>query len=657
MLFVLFFTATLVAAYPLSTSLWAWGGASDEALGPFENASSIGLLTLATAVAVDWALALAHIFTGSVLTGASVALLLAGFSGRRWATLRVRLGKRVRMTREGLLVALAVVPFVLWVSYAFVRGTIVFPFASDALAYHLPKALCITRAHAYGFFDGPDARLPTFPADYEMLLADVFALTGSDGLTGAVGTLSYVLFGAVVAGVAERWWGRGALHIVAPSLFAVAMPTVILHSVAHKNDLLCAACVLASVHWAARWAAHGERAGLTLAMVSASLAVGTKISGGVLVGALLPLAVWRARRWWSQGGSPSLRDAALGSVAGPVLFLLLGGVAYVTNVLHTGHPLGASNLAGYGDWKDLWMFPYLVFARPLSAVDASWVPWKHEYWFWPEWDMFFSTYGLQTTLALFAMPFAIARYRKVGRPTERALASLAALVAWLMILPTRLVQPPVGFFEGLVRYTHFFPPVLLLWTVAPFVQELGESTRGRALALAGVLASGVTYGCVAANAAMHDAYAPVTFVAAVFADPRYSRAIRSWTVRSASWVDANAGPEDVIAFDGAFDTWSYPAFGAELSRRVLFLHSDGQEVKIPDDANWVAVDRSWHCAFGHPKFADFGEWSKYILRGRPLPEDLIVFQQLLGDARFKLVYRDERFNQAVFKRVVAAETQ
>jgi hypothetical protein len=248
------------------------------------------------------------------------------------------------------------------------------------------------------------------------------------------------------------------------------------------------------------------------------------------------------------------------------------------------------------------------------------------------------------------MPFAVTRYSKSGLAMERALASVAALLAWVAIVPSSFPQP-VGFFEGLVRYTHFLPPILLAATVAPLVLELSHSKRWRSFALGAVIGTGVTYAYVAVRSAINDAYAPIDFVAAVFADPKYSRAIRTWTIRAGSWVDANAGPNDVIAFDGAFDAWIYPAYGAELSRRLIFLHADAAPPTIPSDADWVAIDRSWSCVFGHPKFVDFGVWSKYILRGKALPEDLVVYNQLLTDPRFKLVYRDDRANQAVFKRI------
>ncbi len=651
MLFSIFFLALAAVGCAASIRLWEWGGAPDDSPGRFEAASSAGLLSLGLAVAISWSLALFHVLGRWTLLGAALAVFTLAWP--TLARLRTRFTTQFVPTRGHALVVLAVAPAALWVAYIVVRGTVVFPFPHDALAYHLPKALFIARAHGYAFFDAPELRLSTFPANYELLLADVITLDGTDTLTGVVGVLAYLLFGATVAGLTERWWGKGTLHVVATTMLSLAMPTVLLGSGAHKNDVLLAACIVAAAHFAARWAVRGERAALLLAMIAACLAAGTKVNGLVLVGALAPLGLWRIRAGWRRANARASRTAIwLG--AGLLLFFALGGIAYAYNFVHLGRPLVASKPNGYGDWRNLWMFPYLAFARPLSSNGASWVPWKHAYWFWPQWDLHFSTYGLQSTLALLAMPFALARYRKAGQATERALASLASALAWFAMLPVSVENAPVGFFEGIVRYTLFFPPILLAWTVAPAIKELAESARGRTLAGWGVAGSSAVYLYMAVNAAIGDTYAPFSFVAAAFVDPKYSRTSVTWTVRAASWVDANAAPEDSIAFDGAFDSWIYPAYGADLGRKVVFLHSEqGEPVVIPPNVKWVAIDRSWSCVFGHPKFVDFSlaSWGRYILRGKPLPEDLIVYRQLVADPAFRLVYRDEKANQAVFARI------
>ena len=81
------------------------------------------------------------------------------------------------------------------------------------------------------------------------------------------------------------------------------------------------------------------------------------------------------------------------------------------------------------------------------------------------------------------------------------------------------------------------------------------------------------------------------------------------------------------------------------------MRTDRGDVAIPDDARWVAIDRSWNVAFGAPGWADYATYAEHTLRGAPTDDDLRVFRQLEADARFRLVYRDAHANQAVFERV------
>lgn len=651
MLAAFFVASILVFAWQASRRLWAWGGVSP---GPFEGAASTALLAFAAATGLNWALALAHVFTGWALVLGAAALLAVTLPAL--AKARRQLTAQILPTREGVVVALACAPLALWALYTTVRGAVVFPYASDALAYHLPKAVDIVRAHAFAMFDGPDLRVGTFPADYELLLADVLALERSDALTATISVAGFLFFAVAVAAAAERWWGRGGPHAVVAALVASAMPTVLIGCGAHKNDVLLHAVVIATLVSGARWAVTGERVALAWTMLGATLAVGTKPTGGVLALALvLAVAVRVSRAARAKERWPAAKELAAWAAAGAGAFFLLGGAAYVANVVTYGAPVVKTAGAGYGEWANLWRFPYLAFARPFSSSSAVWVPWRHEFWFWPVWDLFFGSYGLPATLALCAAPWAAYRYRRAGRPAERHAALAMATLCWFAILPLKVPSPPVGLFAGHVRYTAFFPAILIVGSVAPFVQELAESARRRALALGAVALAGALAASAAVRAALEDSYVPFAFVQGALLNPSQPpRAIHSWTVRAASWVDLNAAPDDKIAFDEGFDTWVYPAYGAELSRPVVFLHPapPGQAVAIPDDVRWVAIDCSWHCFFGDPRFVDLSlrNLRAYALRGGPLPEELVLFHQLQADPRFELAYRDERSNQAVFRR-------
>jgi hypothetical protein len=411
--------------------------------------------------------------------------------------------------------------------------------------------------------------------------------------------------------------------------------------------------LIAAAVWAARWATLGEVPPLVLALAASAMAIGTKPTAAILPLAFAPALVTRMAS--SRGKRTSVAQLLRWSTVALGAGLLLGGAAYLENLIVLHRPIGVIPGSGYGDWKNLWLFPFLVFARPLSSIDASWVPWLHEYWFWPEWDLFFSHYGLPATLALFVLPFAIARYRTSGRSRERLLASLAIVLVFFFALPARTPTPPIGFFQGMARYTFFLPPVIFAWTVAPAIRELA-STKVRRWTTAVVAGLAVLYMQTAIQAAVHDAYVPFDFVLAVDEHPELERTVRTWSLRAASWVDQNAGPDDVIAFDASFDGWIYPAFGKEQRRTLVYLHSDRGSVTIPDSAKWVVVDRSWHSVFGNPNFKTMSltNWRNYIFKGGPAPDDIAVFHQMRQDSRFRMVYRDKTANQAVFVRISMA---
>lgn len=619
-----------------------------------QRMSSALVCAFGVAMAIDWALALAHRFVSWALIAAAIVAVAA------FAAPAAKIFRDVKNVRVApgvvALVAVTLAPVATWIVFVLIRGALLFACDHDCLAYHMAKAVLITRDHGYAFFDGPSIVIGSYPANYELLVADVLALTGTDSLMEWVSTASFVALGVAAGGMAERWWGRGA-HVLPAMLVAWGAPVVILHSGSHKNDILFSFAAIAAFSFVARWTATGEAAAGTVGLLAALLACGTKISGGFLVLAIVPLAVARVAAWRREGARAALGRAARATGVALLLAPLAGCIVYVLNLVHIHRPIGVEPFSGYGAWNQLWMFPVLLFARPFFGPASMWVPWKHAHWWWNTHDMYFSSLGLPTTLGLFALPYCCWRYRRTRedpqRRRERTLGAAAAALLFASLIPTYSHLHPEGFFEVLVRFFMFVPPVVASLTIAPVVREmLAASTGYRVMGIGLVLfcASGFAYS--AYDYGLNDFETPLSVFLRAFERPDIdlSHEILPRPIHAGAWLDEHAGPHDRVAFDGGFDSWTYPLFGRAMSRDVVFLHPERANFEIPGDVDWVVVDQAWNIIFGHPDFVDFGVAEKYIFRGHPTARDRLVFELLAKDPRFSLVYYNRGFNQAVFRR-------
>ena len=554
----------------------------------------------------------------------------------------------------GVGIAIALAPVVLWIAFVSWRGTLLPAYDHDALAYHLPKAVMLAKAGGYRVFDVPEARIATWPCDYELLLADSLILTGGDAATASVSTLAYGVLVLMAAWIAAAWWGPG-LHVAVAAAFVATTPLVILHSGLHKNDLLLSVFATGAFAWAGQWFARGCRASGVLACLALLLAAGTKASAAFPVAATVPvlaLGVYRHRaalRAW---------PVAAFAVGGAVLAVLLGGVTYLANLAVLHRLIAAPPYqSGYGDWSSIWQFTTMLVIAPFSPLaSAVWNPFRGEYWWWPANDVWISHFGaLFSILAVALVPCVWLYARRGSDRAERAAASASALAAYLLTLPIQ--GRPFGFFAGEGRYVFFVLPFVAGWTLCPMiVQVLSFANRARLSRVAVPIAMGLAmaaYGAVAIwQFGVHDAYAPIEWVIDVFHHPDDRRPFVRRD-RAATAFDAVAGPEEVCAFDVYYDTWVYPAYGRGWTRKVEFLKPSAGDVVIPDDVRWVLVDRSWNIFFGHPKFVDMGK-AQYLGRGRPTDDDVKVYRQLRSDPRFELVYDERRYNQAVFHRIEPA---
>jgi len=616
---------------------------------PLERATGAAVMGLVLWLAASWSLALTH-----TLTPASLWIVAAAFILAAVATLVVL---RPKMPAGDLPPDLQraiwwSMPVLLWTVFAFWRGAVLPPATHDALAYHLTRAILMVRTHGFAHFLVGDVRINNFPANYELLLADVLAMAGSDRLTEWIGTLTFLLFLLGGIALADRWWrSRGTIGVTL--LAMAACPLLLLHSSAHKNDIMAGVFALTAIVFGARWCIHGGAQSLLLTTVSLAAGVGTKPHVGAVFLGLAPFLLWRAIRL-IRARQVRFAPLALSVLAAAAAFCLAGVLPFLwamtpdTAAVGVAGPGAADAAVLWGDYSNLWEVPLLLVMAPFSRADAIWIPWRGESWFWPRRELYFSNWGVLTTILIVLLPFCVLAFRRRGPGRDvRNVASLATLIAVAVILPGQI--RPVGFFGAFGRYLIFVVPVIVAWTIPPLVDALRNSERARRAAVAVPIALVVLFGLSVLEYGADDAFTPLEFVLYAAEHPDTRRVF--FMERAATVADRMAGPDDTMAIDGAYDSWSYPLYGAQLQRKVLFLPANAGAKDIPASVNWVVIDRSWSALWGDPRLTDMGKFWQYVGTGRLSDADLKLFRELRADPRFRLVYRYRRFNQAVFYRI------
>jgi hypothetical protein len=558
-------------------------------------------------IAVSWMLTLTHTLTRPALLIAAALFLAAAIA-------LTRRGTRPSVDRRTLTpILLILLPVLLWTAFILWRGAMLPPVNHDALSYHLPKSVLFVRAHGFPSFASYDHRFPSFPANYEVAVADLLILLRSDRITEWIGTTFYVLFLLATALLAQRWWGNG-LQMPAAVVAVASAPVALLHSGTDKNDLMTQFFVVTALIWGARWAVRGGVVPMILLGTSVAVAIGTKTNAGAVVIGLLPFAAARILRTGVR-----LRPALATVVFAILAFALCGGAVFVYAVT-SGAPMGVQigqqhigkPLYSYRMWSHLWELPLAMLVNGIRQAGR---------------DVTFSAdFGPLPSVLAVLLPFAVWRYRREGEPslrTERMVASVAALIAFVVILPTNIFPP------AMPRYALFLLPLIVVWTIAPTVRELLASVRFRRYGFAAIAVLMLGFVQQSADATINDASAPLAYVRWCAAHPG-TRRLPHLHERASIVIDRLAGPDDTVALYGDPSTWIYPMYGARLTRSVLLLPEDVTPAAIPPSAQWVAIERWWDGGYGG------------------LPP---LYTALLRDPHFQLVFENERFSQAVFRRV------
>jgi hypothetical protein len=601
-----------------------------EELTSLERASSTALLGTSLWIAVNWLLSVPHWLNRPALLSIAAAAIVVAIILRRPGTIR---------TRPSTIVLLCLLPLAGWIVFLLWRAYILPIGSADALIYHMPRAVMFWKAGGYAWFPNvPDFRINGVAANYELLLADLLAVQGSDTIAEWISILFFVLLLIVSTALARRWWGTGRYLVAVPYLIA-SIPLVALHAGAIKNDLMSHFFALSALLWAGRWFSSRRFSDAALCVIALFAGVGTKNHLLLLVAILGALFLVRG---FSFRFLVRLAPVAAAS------FLLLGGVHYFSSIRHSGGEGVAP--AQYGEWGNLLRFPADIFSAPFSFSDTDLVlPWTHTPTPWYRYDLYSSHYGQLVSIALILMPALLWIFRRRNdgaAPGERYVVLAAGCVFFLLMMPIRAV--PAGFAPYFPRYLLSVAILILCATIVPLYAAIERKLiDSKPIAGLALFAAIVLPLLTIADYATNDKWMPLNYVLAV-ARRNGARLYPPMPIRAAMVADRLAGPTDRIEIHGGHDTYLYPAYGVSLSRDLHFI---SRAAEIRPDAQWVAIDRADNIFWHHPAFKSAEDWRRYWGRGAPSAEDVNVLQALARDPRYQLVYYSPRLNQAVFRRI------
>ncbi len=370
----------------------------------------------------------------------------------------------------------------------------------DALGYHLPYVDFALQARGTAGIPRDMPYISTYPHNAELLFLGLRAMLPDDGLVD-LAQIPLGLLGAVAtAGIAARLGASRSLAVAAGAAWLV-VPAVFLQLPTDYIDVTAAAFLLAAIHFTL---APPSTRRMLLAGVALGLFLGTKPNapmGTALVGAVLLARGSRAKLL-----APTL--AALG------IAFVLGGEAYVTNIVRHGNPvwpvemnLGPLHLPGT---EKLALVMGAGAAAPrlrgpvLIRIVRSWLTLDS----FPTFDMRIGGYGPLFLLALVPLGWLLVRsVRK--RDAGLVLLTLATLAApdpavarYVLAFPALALAASAVLltttrFEPLRRWAPVAAAVIALWQVRyafvgltgdgpPLVDYVRMSDRERAVAVGAV---------------------------------------------------------------------------------------------------------------------------------------------------------------------------
>lgn len=508
----------------------------------------------------------------------------------------------------------------------------------DTLWYHLPRAALWRQEHAVGYLERVnDLRLDVFTPGAEIVSSWIMVLDGSERFAALFQLVAVMALMLAVAGIGRRLGLEPRAAALGALLFA-SLPVVALQASTALNDLAVASFLVIVVHFVL----EGRPTGLVVGAVSLGLAVATKTTAllalpllAIVVFALSPWRRWPAIAlsgaagivlgafWYvvnlAESGSlmprfvpivpgPSLddeetalllpaavarlavdafdpagsvgRDRYLYAVAGAVL--IAAGLTVAARRRSRTGAITAVVAAG------LVLIPVLfvsLYDRLLRGFQRFWLEVEPDLAFigYPR-DAdapspFVSWYGpLGLLLLVVSVPLAI---RDVRRGALRRAGVLLALLPVFYVVPIAAALS-YNAFHG--RY--------LMPAVALAATTWGLVLRVRPFAWAAAAIAAVTV-CLSF---VHYREKPAGFailggsdVESVWSESRpevFAHSLAPGGSGTLGALEERAAAGDTVALRIRQDDVSYPFFGADLDRRIVFVDDTGG---LDEKADWLVV--------------------------------------------------------------------
>lgn len=477
----------------------------------------------------------------------------------------------------------------------------------DSMTYHLSRVAAWHQAGAVDYVATHTERQNSFPPNAEIEILYTVAFVGRDTLAAAPQFLALLALLVSISGVSRRvGFGRPSA-LFAAFVFA-SLTLVALQSVTTQNDLVVASFVVAAAYFIV------DRRCLPLAGMAVGLAIGTKTTALLALPILALLALVVLREW-----RPRAQLAAF-ALAGAVFFGVYG---YALNVAETGSPLGTrtetdeirpeigpavtastvgrilfrfADLSGYRV-KVAWLEPFEnageaafeLLALPVNPPGSTATDFNFAVNVVSNEDIsFYGPLGLLLFLPL-AGGFTVAWVLRRTR-ASRGILAVALPITIVELALASAYNPWIG---------------RLLVPAVALVAPLAAWVYGRRI-LTGVVTLLAVATLVYAH--LYNDAKPVglgdTESVWTIDRPEAQSLTRKKMVAAIRAVDSSVPMNGAIGAVLGTDDWSYPLFGPDLERTVVYLSGpDSLGTAEGLGLRWVAVGE------GVPPIAERSGWT------------------------------------------------